>query len=171
MPIRDILKRKESNADRNAPIVADSPPQHPKFTFIRSTTDSQEIISPPHYPGDVIPPVPELQKSPVQKSPVQKSRRHSLFHREHNENGSRKSLSEKLNWNRSRSASSSSANIPSNLPAEPKVAYDAEGEAEWEQRATILVKSTAGSRPTTPQSDKKKPVSDDPSDVRLKAVE
>jgi hypothetical protein len=161
MPLRDILKRKDSDADRNNPLTSDTPPQHPKFTFIRSTTDSQEVISPPHYPGDVIPPVPELQKSPNRKS-----RSHSLFHREHNENGSRKSLSEKLHWNRSRSASSSSTNIPSNLPAEPKVASDADGEAEWEQRATILVKSASSSRPTTPQSNKKV-ISDDPSDVRL----
>jgi hypothetical protein len=67
---------------------------------------------------------------------------------------------------RMRSASSSSVNLPADLPAEPSgVAKGVEDEAEWEKRATLLAKGNGISRSNSPAS--QRGVSDAPSDVCL----
>lgn len=69
---------------------------------------------------------------------------------------------------RSRSASSSSVNLPADLPAEPsRVARGVEEEAEWEKRATLLAKGNSISRSNSPASGSHRGVSDAPSDVRF----
>jgi len=148
MPLRNILKRKDKDeSDLLEPVT-------PEFTFLRTTTETQEIITPPRYPGD----------APEKVSPP----KHRIFHRQHNENENtlHRSLSDRLHLNRSRSASTSSVNLPSNLPAEPSsLAKDAEDEAAWEKRATILAKENKVSRPNSPA--RIHGISDAPSDENI----
>jgi hypothetical protein len=68
MPLKDLLKKKDKIRDEGATANAadtfngpksplpssssSSPPTVPEFTFVRTTTTTQEVISPPEFPGD-----------------------------------------------------------------------------------------------------------------------
>jgi hypothetical protein len=171
MPLRNILKRKDKLDPQPPPRDANAP----GFTFIRTTTTTEEVISPPLYPGDA-PPVPSptpSQRPKSSQSPQRSQRHHGLFQRSlhNNDDGSgvSRSLSDRLHLgSRHRSASSSSVNLPANLPAEPsQLGKGLENEAEWEQRATILAKGTSPSRSASPVGFQQHGISDAPSDVRL----
>lgn len=49
MPFRDILKKKEKVSEGHENIPPYEPEPEPQFTFIRSDTHTQEIISPPTF--------------------------------------------------------------------------------------------------------------------------
>jgi hypothetical protein len=183
MPLRNLLKRKDKldPNDLSSPSLTEPQDENSAhITFLRTTTTNQEVISPPQYPGDNRSP-PQPVPSPSTLSPP-KPNRHGLFHRQHggeesgNSNsgggsgGLGRSLSDRLHISsassRMRSASSSSVNLPADLPAEPSgVAKGVEDEAEWEKRATLLAKGNGISRSNSPAS--QRGVSDAPSDVRL----
>jgi hypothetical protein len=165
MTLKDLLKK-------NNKVQAESSSQHlappedpPEFTFIRTTTNTQEFIVPPTYPGDEGPP----EHSPGRR--LSRFRRHSNASQasqkgEPNDKlnarpRSERRLSERLHLgSRSRSASTSSVNIPADLPE----LRGEEGEEVWEQRATLLAKSN----PNTPDEGKRSsdaPVVDESGDV------
>jgi len=139
MPLRDLLKRKDKGPDEPEPLAP------PEFTFMRTTTTSQEQIQPPQYPGDPVgPPRQNLEVAPQQQKP----RRHSLFgkHKDesgHGHDGEGKSLNERLHLgSRSRSASTTSVNVPADLPEiDQPAARSEEEQAQWEKRATLLASS------------------------------
>jgi TPR repeat protein len=136
----------------------------PQFTFIRTTTESQEEITPPQFPGDPFPPAQQPKKRSRSKSLFRKNS-HSGLPKEH------RSLGEKLHLSRggSRSASASSVNLPQGLPDEPETAKDQHGEAQWEARATLLAKANSISRSSSPmvRGQNYHGVSDAPSDDHI----
>ena len=161
MTLRELLKKKDDIAEENSEPSSLSPPlEAPEFTFLRTTTNTQEVIAPPSYPGD---------KKSV--DPVTFPRRHSFLRRHSHaskENsaasghirGDRR-LSDRLHLgslSRSRSASASSIKLPPNLPEiQGGVAHSEEEEAEWEKQATLLAKGSTIVGPTaaTPNTQEK----------------
>lgn len=63
MTLKDLLKKKDKvQAETSAPPITTTgkeesrlevPGQTPEFTFLRTTTNTQEVIAPPVYPGDL----------------------------------------------------------------------------------------------------------------------
>jgi TPR repeat protein len=136
----------------------------PEFTFVRTTTDSQEVISPPHFPGDGFP-------LPLEQ-PKQRARSKSLFRKSSTSgiNQEHRTLGERLHISRgSRSASTSSVNLPQGLPDAPETARDEQGQAQWEARATLLAKANSISRSNSPlvKGQNYHGVSDAPSDDHI----
>jgi hypothetical protein len=153
MPLKDILKKKEKIKDEGAtqsspkgPMLS---PDVPEFTFMRTTTTTQEIFEPPTFPGD-----PTRQREQPLLSPkrVSRFRRHSNAGSTTSDQDKGESrLSERLHFGRARS--SSSANVPDNLPDVGEgVARNEDDEARWEKRATMLAQGNimAKSGSTTP---------------------
>jgi TPR repeat protein len=166
MTLKDLLKRHKADrqadvqpeSSRNAGALGGGEAQQqqqeegnlPTFTFMRTTTSTQEIISPPTYPGDRS--KENLQSatlSPSSPKRLSRFRRHSNAAAQESSSPSstsdnrssveNKRLSERLHLSRrSRSASTGSVNIPSDLP-EPTGAVGQE-EDKWEERATILAR-------------------------------
>jgi hypothetical protein len=168
MPFRDILKKKEKPTD-NLGVIPEPPPipEEPEFqfTFMRSDTHTQEIISPPTFSST------ESSSPPSFIDGNNEARKSSLFRgrarasstasgasassrgsdKSKSKSGHRR-LSQRLHLRRS---DISSTNVPVDLP-EITVGddtTDATGiESQWEARATILAKKNEEqrSRPTTP---------------------
>lgn len=153
--------KKEKHVDPVPTIQA--PEEFPQFTFLRTTTEAQEVISPPHFPGDAF---------PLPDQPKPRTRSKSIF-RKRSTTGvlhENRSLGEKLHLSRgSRSASTSSVNIPQNLPDAPETAKDEKGQAQWEERATLLAKANSVSRSNNPllRGQSYHGVSDAPSDDHI----
>ena len=169
MTLKDLLKKKDKVQPESSSSHHLAPPEEPpSFTFLRTTTNTQEVIIPPTYPGDQ----PSSEHSPGKR--LSRFRRHSNTSQsqashsgEHNEKAdtrpkSERRLSERLHLgSRSRSASTSSVNIPADLPE----IQGEEGEEVWEKRATLLAKSN----PNTPDERTRSsdaPVIDESGDVR-----
>lgn len=161
MTLKDLLKKKEKHsgdgAETSRPPIT---PQTPEFTFLRTDTNTQEIIQPPVFAGDEEPITPtsgNLTTSPKRAlSRFRKSSNASITSRssEKESNGPSRRLSQRLHL--SRASSTNSVHIPSDLPSIPDP-YSQNGdqqerEAQWEERATRLatedgstsVKTSAG---------------------------
>ncbi|KIW01043.1 hypothetical protein, variant [Verruconis gallopava] len=178
MALKDLLKRHKAEEQaevqgegsaqaKGVGVEEQSPgkPDVPEFTFMRTTTSTQEIITPPSYPGDSsnLKPVSYQGHTPAKR--MSRFRRHSNAAQESSEPRSslegsftskhEKRLSERLHLShRSRSASTSSVNLPEGLEEIEAVGQD---EERWEKRATILAKSNPNqeggaslNRPTSP---------------------
>ncbi|KAF2186828.1 HCP-like protein [Zopfia rhizophila CBS 207.26] len=166
MTLKDLLKKKEKIKDEGATPSAASAPtlsaNVPEFTFMRTTTTTQEVIAPPSFPGDPTRQPPLLSPEPQTRSG--RFRRHSNASQgnsgsEDNRAKSEHRLSERLNFGRSRS--SSSVNVPENLPdVGDGVARNEDDEAKWEKRATLLAKGSTLSRSgnTTPNIEQGDPM-------------
>ena len=158
MTLKDLLKKKDKIKEDAAPQPPlGNPtlsPDVPEFTFMRTTTTTQEVISPPAFPGDPIrEQAPETQ-SPEQHKRLSRFRRHSNASQGHSGTEEHKPksdhrLSERLHLG-SRSASSISVNVPQDLPdIDNAVAKSEDDEARWEKRATLLAKGNSLSRPNS----------------------
>ena len=162
MPLKDLLKKKDklSNDEAKTPAVSQASAT-PEFTFLRTDTYSQEVIEPPSFAGDrkgfSIPPRPS---TPPETS--QTSSKLSLGRRRKGSNASpspespkeHRRLSQRLHLGpKSRASSTNSVNIPADLPTITDPYSEAgdkqEKEAKWEERATILARENAHSRPPT----------------------
>ena len=168
MPLRDILRKKEKAPESEAPAhEAPSDLQEedgPVFTFMRSDTHTQEIISPPTFSSSESTEPPSFADGPTEKrtsrffkgrarSSSQVSVASSTSHtsdKSRNRSPKSKRLSERLHLRRSEISSSS---VPTNLP---EIAVEdgepAGAESQWEKRATMLAKQNEleRSRPSTP---------------------
>ena len=165
MPLRDILKKKDKIAEQDASLSQPKQDSVPEFTFMRTDTNTQEIIEPPTYEGD---PQPEIKSSEPTTSPPKRSKfkpfrtasqtsTRSIRSKKEGsppeKDGEKKRLSERLHFPKSR-ASSTSSNVPPDLPnapdtySHPVEARTEAEEAQWEARATILAHGT--SQPCTP---------------------
>lgn len=151
--LRDLLKKKDKIENDEKEAQQPLPPALPQaneFSFIRTDTHTEEYIKPPSFAESdrdvnaaVEPKSPSARRSfggrfrkssspgiPEVPSPEKEKKDH-------------KRLSERLRLHRDRTASTSSVNLPSDLPdlgdtySESTDRQDAE--AKWEQRATILV--------------------------------
>ncbi len=159
MPIRDLLKKKEK-VEHNVPVAE----EQPVFTFIRTDTNTQEIISPPTFESD--------QSSLTNTDGISEKKTSRLFGRSRSasvnsttsassrvsekskskpDSPKSKRLSERLHLKRSEPAS---ASVPADLPAinVTREEDDAGVESQWEKRATMLARKneTTISQPTTP---------------------
>lgn len=145
MTLRDLLKKREKINDEKPPSSSDSDGPPPDFTFLRSTTNSQEIIEPPSFAND---------KSPNHNSQVQHPSRLSRFRSSSNASVTSKAsskgekrLSARLHIrSHSRESSVSSVNIPADLPIIGDANDEGDREAQWEERATILAQRNATTR-------------------------
>ncbi|KAH8692174.1 hypothetical protein BGW36DRAFT_387137 [Talaromyces proteolyticus] len=138
MPLRDLLHKRDTSDAR--------PSQ--EFKFVRTDTHTQEILNPPSFDGSS-----QQVDDPSSLSPRRKSffRRHSRSDSSHQhphnpaeekekEKGERR-ISSFLHLDRSlaRSNSTSSVNIPADLPQVQDDLAEQDREAQWEKRATRLV--------------------------------
>jgi hypothetical protein len=227
--LKELLKKKD-NITKNAP-----PPSTPavlavpEFRIIRTTTETEEVIEPPHFEGDDVKPTNAGQEP-------KKERRRTLFSRsvsaatvkiadkartsldaEDTKGPSlatrpknERKLSERLHISgrsRSKTNDTTSSHLPENLPAAPDAVSvpsirvdgtddgnkyaNAQREAQWEKRATILASSPSllenkintdnnninnedrASRPretisiATPNRDRSRSISDQQGDVNI----
>jgi hypothetical protein len=146
--LKDLLKKK----DKIDSEVAPQPPPLPQateFTFVRTDTNSEEYIKPPSFVDNERDAVGPTEP----KSPSSSRRSFGRFRKSpspgipevpspEKEKKDHKKLSERLHLHRDRSASTSSVNLPSDLPDLGGTYTDSadrqDTEAKWEQRATIL---------------------------------
>lgn len=160
MTLKDLLKKKdkikEDGAAEKPPTLS---PEVPEFTFMRTTTTTQETIEPPSFPGDPTRQPPLL--SPAPRGKLGRFRRHSNAASTANVVEENKAKPEHRLFHRS--TSTSSVNVPQNLPevGGDGVARNEEDEAKWEKRATVLVAgnnvlSKSGS--TTPNLEARNPL-------------
>ena len=159
--LRNILQKREDLTEKSSPSTTTTPqnhsssPPHPEFTFLRTDTFGQEVITPPAHPdSDNEHPRAAIASSetPSPRLTPSSSRRSFQFFQRSNSSRSLHSPSpprprgerrlSNLLHRRSRSNSlESSANIPEGLPhIEDEQGVDQqEREAQWEKRATVLV--------------------------------
>jgi hypothetical protein len=170
MPFRDILKKKEKVEE--IPQHVPSPPDEPsefQFTFMRSDTHTQEIISPPTFSstessspppsdgaGDRQSRTSRLFGRPRTKSTASaasaSSRTSESTTKSQPKSPGHKRLSQRLHLSRNESSSS---NVPEDLPDITPIEdlSDITGvESQWEARATRLARKNEmeRSRPSTP---------------------
>ncbi|TVY45138.1 hypothetical protein LSUB1_G000727 [Lachnellula subtilissima] len=167
MPFKHLLGKKEKLTDAHAPSPAPAPAarepsfEAPQFTFMRSDTYTQEIISPPTFPsvGSSKHPVADGRDGNAESrtSGMFKGRSRSSSavsavstssHISTGDKSKSKRLSERLHLRKSQITSTS---VPSDLPEISAADGDA-GESQWERRATILARENekSWSRPVTP---------------------
>jgi hypothetical protein len=171
MPLRGLLKKKDKLTEDDAPVAEaahDVPDDGPVFTFMRTDTHTQEIISPPTFSSA------ESSSPPSFADGNTESRTSRLFKRRNRSSSvasaasvssrassqskpkspNSKTLSQRLHLKRSETRS---ASVPNDLP---KITIGADGdgesgagaESQWEKRATMLAKKNEEqrSRPNTP---------------------
>ncbi|CAI9629377.1 HCP-like protein [Alternaria alternata] len=165
MALKDLLKKKDKIRDEGAtPMSPTGPtlsPDVPEFQFFRTTTSTQETIEPPSFPGDPTRDSPLL--SPTSRGKFGRFRSRSNASSQGSATGQHDNkLAERLHFGRSRS--SSSINVPENLPevGGDGVARTEEEEAKWETRATVLVTEGlqhGSSQPNTPSYEPTSPMS------------
>lgn len=183
--LKDLLKKKD-NIAKNAQPTATKPAELvvPEFRIIRTTTETEETIEPPHFGGDDVVPASAVKEkkrerrrtlfsrsssahTPKEAKEASKARtsldldsakgqQQSLSIRPKNE----RRLSERLHIggrSRSKTNETTSSHLPENLPALPDAVSvpsirvdgtdesnkyaNAQREAQWEKRATILASS------------------------------
>jgi hypothetical protein len=165
MPLRDLLKKKDKIANSDVPAAPEKavPAAPPEFTFIRSDTHTQEIISPPSFDS-------EHSAKATSADDHTGSRTSKLFGRNRSASNTSAVSAASGDSSKAKNASSSkrisqrlhlrksdvgSASVPDDLP-EIDVGEEVGGgaESQWEKRATILAKQneTSRSRPPTPNS-------------------
>lgn len=152
MTLKGLLKKKEKITE----VAGESSPAPetlpmPEFTFMRTDTHTQEIIKPPSFAEDNQPiPAPSPDPTTPPKRGVSRLRKlstASLSSRspDRDANAPARKLSQRLHL--SRTPSTNSAHVPSDLPTIPDP-YSQKGdqqekEAQWEERATRLAKDEA----------------------------
>lgn len=156
--LKDLLKKKDKLAEGTSAVQSEPTRLPvPEFTFLRTTTETEEVIQPPTYPDD----------DQTRPDTTGKDKRRTLGWTSNPQPPTRprdeRRLSQRLHLSRRDRAQSaeSSSNLPKDLPDAPQAAIaarptstiaanvdDAEAqaardreeqrEAQWEKRATIL---------------------------------
>jgi hypothetical protein len=160
MPLRDLLKKKEKLETETD--SAEALPTPPQITFIRSDTDTQEVISLPDDPPNQFydPPASaggssdgghrarfsRLTGRSRSQSTASNASRSSETSKSKERSRDSRRLSQRLGLRKPES----SAVVPDDLP-DIQDGQDGDGDA-WEQRATILARENekSRSRPATP---------------------
>ncbi|MCJ1226224.1 hypothetical protein MMC12_002874 [Toensbergia leucococca] len=138
MTLKDLLKKKEKFKENEAP----APPQ---FTFVRTDTLTQEIISPPSFNESPPPPSgsdPHHHAGGRRLPHFRTASATTISSRTSTLQGERRlSRPLRLRSASSRASSVGSANVPFDLPS---IAPGSDGsddkEAQWEERATLLAR-------------------------------
>jgi hypothetical protein len=179
--LKDLLKKKDNIAKNAPPTTKPADLAVPEFRIIRTTTETEEVIEPPHFEGD------DVKPANAGKEP-KKERRRTLFSRSISAGTPKdappkartsldsdepkgvqslavrpkneRRLSERLHIggrSRSKTDVTTSSHLPENLPAAPDAVSvpsiridgtedgnkyaNAQREAQWEKRATMLASS------------------------------
>lgn len=144
MTLKDILTKKEK-------IKKDVTPNAEGFTFLRSDSNTQELIRPPSFTNEAAEPtLPKTQHRLSSHFSRLRSSSDASTHSAQSRTSpkSEKRLSQRLHLNRSRTPSLSSVNVPTDLPEIQDLAVQGEEkEAKWEERATILAKGNPNNKP------------------------
>ncbi|TVY48727.1 hypothetical protein LOCC1_G002316 [Lachnellula occidentalis] len=165
MTFKDLLRKKEKLTDAHAsspaPAVREPSFEQPQFTFMRSDTHTQEIISPPTFSSvdSSRPAIADGQYGNAESrtSGNFKGRNRSASavsavstssHISTADKSKSRRLSERFHLRKSHITSTS---VPSDLPEISPGDGDA-GQSQWERRATILARENgkSWSRPVTP---------------------
>ncbi len=149
MTLKDLLKKRDKIRGDVTPTHASPPSVPPEFTFMRTTTNTQELITPPSFAGDAES-QPNKQTKRHSFSRLRSSSNVSTASNDHNLH-SEKRLSARL-YLRSRTSSSSSIHVPTDLPSISDGAEEAEKEAQWEKRATILANVNPSCKPLSQEN-------------------
>ena len=156
MTLKDLLRKNEKIKKDITPSVlspSESDPIVEGFTFLRSDTHTQELISPPTFTNEVVEPSPSKNENRLSSHFSRlRSSSDASARSTHGKTSpkSERRLSQRLHLNRSRTPSSSSVNVPTDLPDIQDVAVQGEEkEAQWEERATILAKGNPNNRPVS----------------------
>ncbi|PGH26798.1 hypothetical protein AJ80_01564 [Polytolypa hystricis UAMH7299] len=155
MALKDILKKKDKTRDEGAAAergaADDLAP--PEFRIFRSDTQTEERIHPPTFndpPADTSASRNSNIFSRLRRSSNASSTQSATYEPSPVREKDSRRLSQRLHIDRrSRSTSTSSANLPADLPQIGPDNGDAqEREAQWEKRATMLVQGNShGQRP------------------------
>ena len=154
MTLKGLLKKRDKIREDVMPTHTSLPSQlqtPPEFTFMRTTTSTQEVITPPSFAGDNDPiPSPPKQNKRSSFSRLRSSSNASTASTGSNNQTphSEKRLSARLHL-RSRTSSNSSIHVPTDLPTINDAAGE-EKEAQWEERATILANANKRSSQEAP---------------------
>jgi hypothetical protein len=179
--LKDLLKKKDNISKNAPPTTKPADLAVPEFRIIRTTTETEEVIEPPHFEGD------DVKPANAGKEP-KKERRRTLFSRSISAGTPKdappkartsldsdepkgvqslavrpkneRRLSERLHIggrSRSKTDVTTSSHLPENLPAAPDAVSvpsiridgtedgnkyaNAQREAQWEKRATMLASS------------------------------
>ncbi len=156
MTLKDILKKKEKIKEDVTRSVLSTPEPDPVaegFTFLRSDTNTQELINPPSFTSEAPEPTPHKNEKRLSSHFSRLRSASDASARSAQSRASPKSekrLSQRLHLTRSRTPSSSSVNVPTDLPDIQDVAVEGEEkEAQWEERATMLAKGNPNHRPVS----------------------
>lgn len=156
MTLKDILKKKEKIKEDVTRSVLSPPEPDPVvegFTFLRSDTNTQELINPPSFTSEVAEPTPHKNGHRLSSHFARlrsSSDASTQSAQSKSSPKSEKRLSQRLHLNRSRTPSASSVNVPMDLPDIQDVAVQGEEkEAQWEERATMLAKGNPNNRPVS----------------------
>lgn len=179
--LKDLLKKKDNITKNAQPAAKPAALAVPEFRIIRTTTETEETIEPPHFEGDDVAP------TGAAKDAKKRERRRTLFSRSASASTPKETtktrtsldsdvpkgqqslairpknerrLSERLHIggrSRSKTNETTSSHLPENLPALPDAVSvpsirvdgtdegnkyaNAQREAQWEKRATILASS------------------------------
>ncbi len=151
-------KAKVGHGDHDIQHATASPNAPPEFTFMRTTTHTQEVITPPGDPEDITSETEETRgrfsklgfsarqrkaSNASDMSPV--SPGGSSLETERDKPRTRRRLSQRLGIKRE----TSSSNVPDNLPPISPTHDKEIAEGEWEKRATMLAKRNEMSRSRT----------------------
>ncbi|KIW67872.1 hypothetical protein, variant [Phialophora macrospora] len=146
--LKELLKKKDKIDNEGAQRQPPPPalPQANEFTFVRTDTNTEEYIKPPSFVGSDR----DIFASAEPKSPTASRRSFGRFRKSSSPGTAevqspvkeKKRLTERLHLHRDRTASTSSVNLPADLPDLADTYTDSsdrqDTEAKWEQRATIL---------------------------------
>ena len=154
MTLKDILKKKEKIKQDVTPSTVSTSEPDPMaegFTFLRSDTNTQEVIQPPSFTSESTEPSPPKNQKRL-SSHFSRLRSASDAPIHSAQTGvsakSEKRLSQRFHLNRSRTPSASSVNVPTDLPEIQDLAVPGEEtEARWEERATMLAKGNPNNKP------------------------
>ena len=163
MPLKDLLHKKDklSNPEVKGLAVSQHVATPPEFTFMRTDTNSQEIIAPPTFDGDgplgrpTTPTGPQRKGFGRLRSGSKASAAQPASPETEKEH---RRLSQRLHLtSKSRTSSSSSVNVPADLPKidDPYSEHEdkQEKEAQWEERATMLAKGGLAQDNKTPAAE------------------
>lgn len=133
MALKDLLKKREKIKEEQ------KTPAQPEFTFMRTTTTTQELIAPPSFDGDNSPSSSEKPLVPP-KASLRSHFRNSSVSSTSSSTKSVAKLPRVLNLRRH--STNSSSNVPSDLPtiSDNGEKGGKDEQAKWEERATILAR-------------------------------
>lgn len=139
MPLKDLLKKRDKIREDVTSTQHPPPAQSPtEFTFMRSDTNTQELIQPPTFGEEETPALPAHEHHTSKL--VSRFRSSSNASTTSKASGKgEKRLSQRLHLRSGSRASSSNSIVPADLPViEDTTDGSDEKEARWEERATIL---------------------------------